>query len=168
MNPFDNDPDSLALLVLEQYSSLRFQLPPQQYTILAGFVLARFSSKIYKIISIGTGSKCLPVTRLSPLGDSLNDSHAEVLARRGAVRWFLEEVQRVCSAELGYESQWITRIDNGRYRLRDSVTMHMYISTLPCKRRQLYCLVNNSSATHSYLQVVMHQPDSSRSIKMSR
>ncbi|KAF9112584.1 tRNA-specific adenosine deaminase 1 [Mortierella sp. AM989] len=34
-------------------------------------------------ISLATGSKCLPLGKLSPRGDLLNDCHAEVLARRG-------------------------------------------------------------------------------------
>lgn len=134
-----NDPDSLAFFVLEQYTSLKFQLPPHQYTILSGFVLTCSYSGKSKVISLGTGSKCMPATRLSPHGDSVNDSHAEVLARRGSIRWFFEEVQRVQGSI--HKSYWIEENDDSKYKLRDSVRLHMYISTVPCKKCQCHCLL---------------------------
>ncbi len=121
--------DAVATLVLSEYSKLDFRPPDGQFTILAGFVLQ--NSEELKLISLGTGSKCLPAARLPEAGDALHDSHAEVLARRGAVRWFLEEIARSCTAPEP-ASSWICRQGDGKYALNTGTTLNMYISTVPC------------------------------------
>ncbi|KAF8488931.1 hypothetical protein F5888DRAFT_1750230 [Russula emetica] len=46
-----------------------------------------------QLLAGGAGVKCLPTSCLPVRGDALHDSHAEVIARRGAIRsWLLEEV----------------------------------------------------------------------------
>ncbi|KAJ8487737.1 hypothetical protein ONZ51_g4008 [Trametes cubensis] len=125
----DSSPDNVATLALATYSRLKFKPPDGQFTILAAFVLR--TPKKLKLISLGTGSKCLPAARLPLSGDALHDSHAEVLARRGAIRWFLEEIGRCCSASADYVSPWITRDDDGIFSLHDDVVLDMYISTVP-------------------------------------
>lgn len=119
--------DGVVYRILELYSSLTFRPPPGQFTILASFILS--SGNSLKIISLATGSKCLPAARLPQQGDALHDSHAEILARRAATRWFLEEVTR--SVTQG-GSQWIEKGDDRRYALKNNVHMHMYVSTPPC------------------------------------
>ncbi|KAI0650132.1 hypothetical protein C8Q79DRAFT_998051 [Trametes meyenii] len=108
------------------------QSPPDgQFTILAGFILR--TSETSKVISLGTGSKCLPAARLPRGGDALHDSHAEVLARRGVVRWFLEEIARLSSGNFPtYTSLWLERGICGKFVLRPGVKLDMYISTVPC------------------------------------
>ncbi|KAI0824679.1 hypothetical protein BC628DRAFT_1410806 [Trametes gibbosa] len=124
-------PDYVASLVLAAYSRLNFKPPGGQFTILAGFVLR--TAERFQVISFGTGSKCLPATRLPREGDALHDSHAEVLARRGAIRWLLEEIGRACSSdESRFGSYWLTRHENGIFALREDARLDMYISTVPC------------------------------------
>jgi tRNA-specific adenosine deaminase 1 len=120
-------PDEISSHALELYSSLAFSPPPGQFTVVASLVLA--SSLALKSISLATGSKCLPAMRLPNQGDALHDSHAEILARRAAIRWLLEEITRSVA---GSSSQWIERQHDGRYALQNGVHMHMYISTPPC------------------------------------
>ncbi|KAI9001302.1 hypothetical protein BD414DRAFT_404170 [Trametes punicea] len=122
--------DSVAVLVLATYSRLKFRPPDGQFTILAAFVLR--SAEQLKVISLGTGSKCLPEERLPKRGDALHDSHAEVLARRGAIRWFLEEIGRLSSDCAHYASRWIYRQPDGIFALCEDVKIDMYISTVPC------------------------------------
>lgn len=119
---------SVASHVLELYSSLAFRPPPGQFTVLASLVLV--STETIKVISLATGSKCLPVARLPKQGDALHDSHAEILARRAAIRWFLEEIIRSVSAGV---SQWIELGDDDRYGLKYGIRVFLYISTPPCK-----------------------------------
>ncbi|KAF8653600.1 hypothetical protein AX16_003844 [Volvariella volvacea WC 439] len=145
--------------ILDLYKSTNFKPPPSQHTILASFYLTRqllddndHSLDLednFKIISLATGTKCLPMSKLPLRGEMVHDSHAEVLARRGAIRWFMEEVQRVeCTphpsdAEQNgsRQSTWIRRVfeavDNGeearvRYALQEGVKVNLYISTVPC------------------------------------
>ncbi|KAJ7937406.1 adenosine deaminase/editase [Mycena leptocephala] len=112
------------------YGSLPLQPPPQQYTVLASFFLASNVTG-HKIISVATGTKCLPSNKLPVDGESLHDSHAEVLARRGAVRWFLEEIRRCNTTNFAFESEWIYLCD-GKYTLKADVGLILYISTVPC------------------------------------
>ncbi len=126
----DDSPDHVASLVLETYSKLNFKPPSGQFTILAAFVLRTVDQ--LKVVSLGTGSKCLPAERLPKAGDALHDSHAEVLARRGAIRWLLEEVARFCLEGADYATPWLVRGADGRFALRDAVELDMYISTVPC------------------------------------
>lgn len=127
------DPDEIARAAHAQYARLNFKPPPQQFTVLAAFVLQDpANADALKVVSLGTGSKCLPGARLQHGGDALHDSHAEVLARRGAVRWLLEEVERTCTGV--EESRWIEEIvhESRKFRLRPTVRVWLYVSTLPC------------------------------------
>ncbi len=85
----------------------------------------------YIPISLGTGVKCLPANRLPPLGDALHDSHAEILARRGFVRWLLTEAGTVIDGE--DDGLGVLRFDHqdGMFRLREDVGVWLYVSALP-------------------------------------
>lgn len=129
--------DAYITLIHALYVELKVYPQPPQYTVLAAFYLTTSDGiepqQRCKIISLGTGTKCLPQCRLTLKGEALHDSHAEVLARRGAVRWFLEEILR----ERILGSHWIESYRSEQdsklyYRLKDSVHLEMYISTVPC------------------------------------
>ncbi|KIK65575.1 hypothetical protein GYMLUDRAFT_39053 [Collybiopsis luxurians FD-317 M1] len=109
------------------YLRLKTYPQPSQYTILAALYLTNNATSECKIISLGTGTKCLPENRLTAHGEAIHDSHAEILARRGGIRWLLEEILR----ERDSKSKWIERQEDS-YRLRNGVELRMYISTVPC------------------------------------
>ena len=136
--------DEIARAALNLYSSLGLHLPANQFTILASFVLSDESGAL-KVISLGTGSKCLPAIRLQPGGDALHDSHAEVIARRGAVRWLLEEIGRVRS---NGDPKWLEEQSNARFCLARGVKLHLYVSTVPCRTVSSYIPLNTSE--HRY------------------
>ncbi|KAH7916704.1 adenosine deaminase/editase [Hygrophoropsis aurantiaca] len=115
--------------VQELYRSLNHKPPQGSFTVLAALALVT-SDATHKIIGLATGCKCLPANRLPLQGDALHDSHAEVLVRKCAIRWFFEEIKRTIST--GHESLWIKRLENGKYAPRSDIRMRMYISTPPC------------------------------------
>ncbi|TFK56195.1 adenosine deaminase/editase [Heliocybe sulcata] len=121
--------DELVSIVHDLYNTLAFTPPPKQFTILAAFILTSSQCSPH-VISVGTGVKCLPASRLPERGDALHDSHAEVLARRGAVRWFLEEIQRSVDSP----SPWFRKREDvtEKYALCENVEVTMYVSTVPC------------------------------------
>ncbi|OCB87454.1 hypothetical protein A7U60_g5359 [Sanghuangporus baumii] len=129
-----DDVDALVTRVHDQFRACNFRPSTDyQYTVLATFVLQCSSARKYnefKVVSLATGAKCLPTARYPPRGDTLHDSHAEVLARRAFVRWLYEESQRTMHASNG--SQWIERCEEGKWKLKKDVKLHMYISTVPC------------------------------------
>lgn len=133
-------PDDIANVVLRLYVSLNFRPPQNQFTILAAFVLSDATDAL-KVISIGTGSKCLPAIRLQHGGDALHDSHAEVIARRGAVRWLLEEVNRMNASDEA--SRWLEQTQDGRLKLAEGVQLHLYVSTVPCKVSPIILLLSS-------------------------
>lgn len=134
--------------IFDIYSTIGFKPPPKQFTVLASFYLTGPSSQTLgegnpgrqiKVISLATGTKCTPAIKYSPRGELVHDSHAEVLARRAAVRWLLEEIGRIGTTP-GYASDWLIRTEGSPsnsderppYRLRADVELNMYVSTLPC------------------------------------
>ncbi|KAF9569456.1 adenosine deaminase/editase [Agrocybe pediades] len=134
----DHDVDlSAAILAIhKQYNSFSYKPQHSQWTILASFFLYHATisddDNTLKVISLATGTKCLPASKLSPRGESVHDSHAEVLARRGALRWFLEEIIRVRTSDGSYSSRWIVEGQDGKYKMKEDVHLHLYVSTLPC------------------------------------
>jgi tRNA-specific adenosine deaminase 1 len=143
--------DVIVSTTLSQYASLPVAPQPGKHTVLASFALHHPRSGRVRLLSLGAGVKCLPAHRLPLRGDALHDSHAEVIARRGAIRWLLEEVQRVHTRAQGQgraraqneESSksesieaeadaWVYARADGLYALRDDVHLWMYASTVPC------------------------------------
>lgn len=98
-----------------------------QFTVLAAVALEQGEN--VNCIALGTGSKCLPSNRLPKLGNALHDSHAEVMARRAAVRWIYQEILGAGAASL-----WIEKREDGsgKWKMREGVRVWMYVSTLPC------------------------------------
>lgn len=122
--------NDLVAAALSQYASLPFAPQPGKFTVLASFALHEPRSGRTGLLSLGAGVKCLPASRLPVRGDALHDSHAEVIARRGAIRWLLEEVRR--DAQAPGSSPWVRARPDGLYALRDDVHLWMYASTVPC------------------------------------
>ncbi|KAJ4483115.1 hypothetical protein C8R41DRAFT_840543 [Lentinula lateritia] len=127
MNQSSPSDDDHISLIHTLYSQLKVYPQPSQYTVLTAFYLTSSASSECKIISLGTGTKCLPKCRLPVRGEAVHDSHAEVVAHRGAIRWILEEIIR----ERVQGSGWIERHAD-TYRFRERIQIHMYVSTVPC------------------------------------
>ena len=71
-----------------------------RYRVLAGIVMTRGAggrvpedgSAQANVVCIATGSKCISGGNLSMHGRTLNDCHAEILARRCLVRFLYDQV----------------------------------------------------------------------------
>ncbi|KAF8558954.1 hypothetical protein OG21DRAFT_1403825 [Imleria badia] len=131
MVSYDETDVALVEKILEKYHSLNHTPADGTYTIMAALALTSPDPDLpAQVITLATGCKCLPEDRLPEQGDALHDSHAEVLARRCALRWFLEEIGRHVVG--GGHSQWLTKGRDGMFSLKHGVSMTMYISTPPC------------------------------------
>lgn len=112
----------------------------QEWTPLASLCLTHPSRPFEPVlVALGAGSKVVPTCRRRGGGKEVWDLHAEMLAGRGGRRWLLDEVIR---AMANGESRWIERKGQdemyegkgivGKWRLKEGVQIHLYISTLPC------------------------------------
>ena len=123
----DLNHDTVVDQILKKYESFGYTPPNNAFSVLAAFYVSDGRNGNTQIISIATGSKCLPTAKFSRTGDTVHDFHAEVLARRGAVRWLMQEMLS------GSKSQWLEWDESKQlWRFKDLVSMHMYVSTLPC------------------------------------
>ncbi|CAF3609451.1 unnamed protein product [Adineta steineri] len=94
------------------------------------------------VISIGTGNGCLAETNLTYADDgtALHDCHAEILARRGLIRYLFEQIKQSKDSKSSI-FQYNTTIN--KYELHENITFHMYISSLPCGNASLELSTNS-------------------------
>jgi tRNA-specific adenosine deaminase 1 len=86
--------DAVAGCVLARYQALAPRhMTPGERTVLAGVVVWDGLLDCGHCVSLASGLKCLPDrAKAGTQGCVLFDAHAEVLARRGLVRWLMEQL----------------------------------------------------------------------------
>jgi len=100
------------------------------HTILAGVVMTSGpKSKGCRVISIATGSKSISGVNLSLDGKSINDCHAEILARRGLVSFLYDQLE---SYSIHPEESIFKPAGNGRLRIKNHILFHLYVNKAPC------------------------------------
>ncbi|XP_075875406.1 tRNA-specific adenosine deaminase 1 isoform X2 [Nelusetta ayraudi] len=108
------DADEIARLCYERFSELPRRGKPEpgrEWTLLAAVV---------------------KVTRTSAeeRGDVLNDSHAEVIARRGCVRYLIQELHQAVTG--GNSTVFCPAEERGKWKLQPSVSFLFFTSHTPC------------------------------------
>ncbi|XP_041853654.1 tRNA-specific adenosine deaminase 1 isoform X2 [Melanotaenia boesemani] len=123
--------DQIAELCYERFSQLPRRGKPdpgREWTLLAAVVQVTRSEM--EVVSMGTGTKCIGRAAMSPAGDVLNDSHAEVIARRGCIRYLIHEMSRAVS---GRGSAVFCPSDQRcKFRLHPGVSFLFFTSHTPC------------------------------------
>ena len=82
------------------------------------------------IVALGAGSKSIGSPSLSTRGDKVHDCHAEVLARRGFLRFLYSQLELIKSGN-AHMSIFVNR-RNKLCTLQEGVSFHLYISKPPC------------------------------------
>lgn len=121
--------NAIAKKCLAFYSNLSKSGKPidTEWTVLSCFVLSHVVHGVLEVVSLGTGSKCIGASKMSPNGDVLNDSHAEVIARRGFLLYLYDNVTKALNGEPS-----IFVMENGLLRIIDNIEIIFYSSQLPC------------------------------------
>lgn len=124
--------NAVAEISLQRYDRLPISAKPNkpgEWTLLATIVIA-LGEKM-KVVSLGTGSKCIGHNKMSLLGDILNDSHAEIMARRGFVRYLYDQVKIVNQSG---QSEIFSHVDSNTNKcvLEENIKFYLFISHTPC------------------------------------
>ncbi|XP_037372069.2 tRNA-specific adenosine deaminase 1 isoform X2 [Talpa occidentalis] len=83
-----------------------------------------------EVIAMGTGTKCIGQSKMRKSGDILNDSHAEVIARRSFQRYLLHQLH--LAAALKENSIFVPGTQRGLWRLKPDLSFVFFSSHTPC------------------------------------
>lgn len=97
--------------------------------VVACIIVKKDTNDSGRVVAVGTGNRCVTGKRLSMEGKTVNDSHAEIVARRSLLRFFYRQLS---SYHDGNESIFASKQGSSRLVLREGVSFHLYISTAPC------------------------------------
>ncbi|XP_065601427.1 tRNA-specific adenosine deaminase 1 isoform X1 [Cyrtonyx montezumae] len=137
--------DEIAELCYEHY---RIRLPKQgkpdpsrEWTSLAAVVKVESaesgegcaslgSLQAKEVVALGTGTKCIGLNKMRKTGDILNDSHAEIIAKRSFQRYLLHQMRLATSHQQG--SIFIPGSKTGKWKLKPNIIFIFFCSHTPC------------------------------------
>ncbi|XP_052022799.1 tRNA-specific adenosine deaminase 1 isoform X2 [Apodemus sylvaticus] len=137
--------DEIAQLCYAHYVRLPKQGKPEpnrEWTLLAAVVKVQSPSNqacdtpdkevqvIKEVVSMGTGTKCIGQSKMRESGDILNDSHAEIIARRSFQRYLLHQLH--LAAVLKEDSIFVPGTQRGLWRIRPGLSFVFFSSHTPC------------------------------------
>ncbi|KAL7740412.1 hypothetical protein ACLKA6_013207 [Drosophila palustris] len=119
-----------------------------QWTVLAGIVQYDGRSQTSKVVALATGTKCIGRSKLCKSGFILNDSHAEVLARRGFLRYLYHELLKAVTRKQQDQGDAVFSWDPGSdcFVLNQNVHFHFLSTQTPCGDA---CIIEETEADES-------------------
>ncbi|XP_062546537.1 tRNA-specific adenosine deaminase 1 [Armigeres subalbatus] len=108
-----------------------------EWTILSAIVKVELCTSLQKIdvVALGTGTKCLGSSELSAKGDALNDSHAEIMARRGFLRYLMNEMN-LCLSDRSHIFKYEKKAR--KFILEQNISFHFFTTHSPCGDASIY------------------------------
>ncbi|XP_060937551.1 double-stranded RNA-specific adenosine deaminase [Limanda limanda] len=144
--------DQIAMLSHQRFNALTTRI---QHSLLGRKILAtivmRKGEGLGTVVSLGTGNRCVKGEELSLKGETVNDCHAEIISRRGFLRYLYSELQK---HHEGAEDSIFEMAESEKLRIKADITFHLYISTAPCGDGALF----DKSCSESGDDVDGHQP----------
>ncbi|KFZ66794.1 Double-stranded RNA-specific adenosine deaminase, partial [Podiceps cristatus] len=151
--------DQMAMLSHQRFNTLtaRIQHSLLGRKILAAIIMRKGNKGLGAVVSIGTGNRCVKGEELSLKGETVNDCHAEIIARRGFVRFLYSELMKYDPSNPSSAEESIFEPAGGkRLRIKSGVTFHLYVSTAPCGDGALFD--KSCSDQASVAGQAQHQP----------
>uniref|UniRef100_A0A8C9YNY3 Adenosine deaminase RNA specific n=1 Tax=Sander lucioperca TaxID=283035 RepID=A0A8C9YNY3_SANLU len=144
--------DQIAMLSHQRFNALTTRI---QHSLLGRKILAtivmRRGEGLGTVVSLGTGNRCVKGEELSLKGDTVNDCHAEIISRRGFVRFLYIELLKHYD---GTDDSIFDQAEKDKLKIKSDITFHLYISTAPCGDGALF----DKSCSESGDDVEGHQP----------
>ncbi|XP_074709164.1 double-stranded RNA-specific adenosine deaminase [Strix uralensis] len=151
--------DQMAMLSHQRFNTLtaRIQHSLLGRKILAAIIMRKGNKGLGAVVSIGTGNRCVRGEELSLKGETVNDCHAEIISRRGFVRFLYSELMKYDPSNPSSAEESIFEPAGGKkLKIKSSVTFHLYISTAPCGDGALFD--KSCSDQASVVGQTQHQP----------
>lgn len=125
--------DQIAMLSHRCFNALTNSFQPSLLgrKILAAIIMKKDSKDLGVVVSLGTGNRCVKGDSLSLKGETVNDCHAEIISRRGFVRFLYSELMKY-NPQTGKDSIFELAKGGKRLQIKKTVSFHLYISTAPC------------------------------------
>ncbi|KAM4767546.1 tRNA-specific adenosine deaminase 1 isoform 5-T7 [Cyanocitta cristata] len=82
-----------------------------------------------EVVAMGTGTKCIGQNKMRKTGDILNDSHAEIVARRSFQRYLLHQLWLAASRQ---QCIFSPGTETGKWKLKPNVVFIFFSSHTPC------------------------------------
>lgn len=131
---FANEISDLCLKTFNNLPKTGKPNPENEWTILSCILKKDEITNKLEVVSLGTGTKCIGADALSNKGDILNDSHAEIMARRGFLRYLMEEMNLKSNI---FDYSEIKK----KFKLKNECTFHFFTTHSPCGDASIF---NNS------------------------
>ncbi|XP_053305349.1 tRNA-specific adenosine deaminase 1 [Spea bombifrons] len=129
--------DEIAALSYEHY---RTKLPKQglpdtsrEWTLLAAVIQVELipeKGATKKVVAMGTGTKCIGQSKIRKTGDVLQDSHAEIIAKRSFQRYLLHQLSLTMSK--APDCVFISGSEEGKWILKPEISFVFFTSHTPC------------------------------------
>ncbi|NWR88722.1 DSRAD deaminase, partial [Furnarius figulus] len=151
--------DQMAMLSHQRFNTLTAHIQHSLLgrKILAAIIMRKANKGLGVVVSIGTGNRCVKGEELSLKGETVNDCHAEIISRRGFVRFLYSELMKYDPSNPSSAEESIFESAGGkRLRIKNSVTFHLYVSTAPCGDGALFD--KSCSDQASVVGQSQHQP----------
>ncbi|XP_065353126.1 double-stranded RNA-specific editase Adar isoform X2 [Cloeon dipterum] len=132
--------DHISNLVLDKFSALMVSKPAHSgRKVLAGIVMTTGSAMDdVSVIGVTTGTKCINGEHMSDLGSSLNDTHAEIVARRCLCDFLYTQLELHLKSGSASESILEVKPDGKGFRVKSHVKFHLFINTAPCGDARIF------------------------------
>lgn len=123
--------DKMAALSHKQFmelvTSTDVEIPGRK--VIAAIIMKQGTDDVGTVISIGAGNRCISGDNITMEGTAVNDSHAEIVCRRGFLRYLYGHLLNYTP---GTASPLLEAAPSGRLRAKKGITFHLYVSTCPC------------------------------------
>ncbi|XP_053460194.1 double-stranded RNA-specific adenosine deaminase isoform X3 [Nycticebus coucang] len=125
--------DQIAMLSHRCFNTLTNSFEPSLLgrKILAAIVMKKDSEDMGVVVSLGTGNRCVKGDSLSLKGETVNDCHAEIISRRGFIRFLYSELMKY-NPQTARDSIFELARGGEKLQIKKTVSFHLYISTAPC------------------------------------